>query len=83
MSDISVLIHPWVVWYLRKCETKFRGNFAFKSPFLLLLVLLLLTKKTDDEISFAIDMLRAACLSQQSYFHMQQVQMQTIASNGN
>lgn len=33
--------------------------------------------------SFAIYMLSAACLSQQSRFHMQQVQMQTIACNGN
>lgn len=33
--------------------------------------------------SFAIYMLRAACLSKESHFHMQQVQMQTIAYNGN
>lgn len=28
-------------------------------------------------------MLSAACLSHQTHFHMQQVQMQTIAFNGN
>lgn len=42
MSDISVCIHSC-------CATKFWGNFAFKSPFPLMLVLLLLTKETDDE----------------------------------
>ena len=33
--------------------------------------------------SFAIYMLSTACLSQQTHSHMQQVQMQTIAYNGN
>lgn len=87
-SEISVFIQPFrVVWYLRNVEAKFQGNFAFKSPFRLLIVLLLPTKKktknkTDDE-SFAIYMLSAAHLSQQTHFHMHQVQMQTIACNGN